>query len=68
MTATATSMELRKAQNTNNLVTLTSYSTSVTGGPSEIHFQRRAGDPVIHVARGWLGQAAEKSALAASSG
>jgi hypothetical protein len=40
----------------------------VTGGPSEIHFQRRSGDPLIHLAAGWLGRAAEKSARAAKYG
>jgi hypothetical protein len=40
---------------------------SVTGGPSEIHFRRCGGDPVMHPAAGWLGRGAEKSALAAKS-
>jgi hypothetical protein len=44
-----------------------SVGSGVTGGPSEIHFQRCGGDPVIHLATGWLGRAAEKSALAAKS-
>jgi len=40
----------------------------VTGGPSEIQFRRGGGDPVIHLAAGWLGRAAEKSAQATESG
>ena len=40
----------------------------MTGGPFEIHFQRRSGDPVIHQAAGGLGRAAEKSARAAKYG
>jgi|GEM_PF-7072479 len=40
----------------------------VTGGPSEIHFQRRSGDPVIHLAAGWLGPGAKNSAGASNSG